>query len=169
MKKIFIAALLSIVFCSLQSSETIIQKAANCYKRINEALLNGKLRSKEFIGKTSCGGRLKGYYFPNDTNYCLLIDRICGECACTQTEIYYAQSEVAFVLVSYQTDAKTKLYCPGFEKRPPQRFWFSDGQVVRFQVGNTVFTGDTLDKIQEVNFEEECVQKRIAALPELTR
>lgn len=169
MKNPFILLITSLFLCAFQPVESVTGKAAACYSRVNEALQNNKLLSHEYIGMTYCGGRLKGYYFPNDTNYCLLIDRNCGECACTQTETYYMNGKVVFLIRQQQTDSKTQKYCPGYVKGVDERFWFSDGVVVRYQLGNKVFTGDTLDKIQAVSFEEECVEKRLGALPVLER
>lgn len=165
--------LVILLICSLsiafQQAETATRKAAACYLHVNEALKKDKLLSHEYIGLTHCGGRLKGYYFPNDTNYCLLIDRNCGECACTQTETYYMNGKVVFVLRQKKTHTKTQEYCPGYTKGEDERFWFSNGMVVRYQLGSKVFTGDTLRYINNVYAEEQCVNERIADLPSLKR
>ncbi|MCU0434651.1 MAG: hypothetical protein MUC87_14445 [Bacteroidia bacterium] len=158
-----------LILTAFQSSETPIQKADRCYRQTNQAMQQGKFRVHRSGDKSYCNGVLKGYYLPGSSVYSLLIDEDCGECACRKTSVYLENGEVVFVYGYCATHEKTQEYCPGFVKYPDERYWFSNGKVIRYQRGQKLFTGDTLQKIPEVIFEEECVQKRVAALPALKK
>jgi hypothetical protein len=169
MKYPVIILLVLISLCAFQSSETVINNAARCYRETNTLLQNGKFHVNESPDKSYCGGVLKGYYQLGESSYRLLVDVDSGECALTKTEVYLLYGQVVFVHSSRRTYSNTITACPGYIKNADERFWFLNGIAVRYMIGNTVFTGDTLRYMNNVYAQEQCVQERIAALPELTR
>jgi hypothetical protein len=169
MKNCFILLFTFLLLCAFQPVETVTQKASRCYRETNALMEAGKFRTTKSTDKSYCGGLLKGYYLPGETSYRLITDEDCGECACSKTELYLENGKVVFAYSSWQTHAKTQAYCPGYQKDEDERFWFSNGVVVRYQRGNAVFTGDTLRYMNNVYAEEECVEERIAELPSLKR
>jgi hypothetical protein len=167
--RILVILLLCTLSIAFQPVETVTQKAERCYRETNELMKSGRFRTTQSADKSYCGGLLKGFYLPGETSYRLITDEVCGECACSKTELYLENGKVVFVLSSWQTHANTQVYCPGYTKDEDERFWFSNGMVVRYQLGNKVFTGDTLRYINNVYAEEQCVNERIADLPSLKR
>jgi hypothetical protein len=169
MKNCFILLFTFLLLCAFQPVETVTQKAVKCYRETNVLMKSGRLRTTKSADKSYCDGLLKGFYLPGETSYRLITDEDCGQCACSKTDLYLENGKVVFVLSWHQTHSKTQEYCPGYTKDEDERFWFSNGMVVRYQLGNKVFTGDTLRYINNVYAEEQCVNERIADLPSLKR